>query len=292
VTYAPLTALAVALTLAGCGGAKPTPPPEDRTLQRDAQAARLAFEQEKHEEAIIQYRMALRRAGARDDAAMRADLSFNLAVAELAANRPRDALSTARGIRAELIRRGATVSPDIDLVEATALYRTGALPEADALAATAQAAGGAVGMRASLLRGLIADQRNDIPGLRTAWDALSAPTTDAQKADRAELAARLSIRDGDPARGRTEAEQAADLRRTALDYRGIARALAVAAEAAREMGDMAGAADLYLRAGRSAAALGDAAQARPWLRQAIALAGPGALRMAAEREAKDLDTAR
>ncbi len=285
-------AVAYVLTLSACGGARPVSPPEDRTLQREAQAARLAFEQEKHEEAIIQYRTALRRAGARDDGAMRADLSFNLAVAELAANRPADALATARGMRAELIRRGAVVSPDIDLVEATALYRTGALAEADALAATAQAAGGAVGMRASLLRGLIADQRGDVTGLRAALAALSAPVTDTQKADRAELAARVSLRDGDPHRARTEAEQAADLRRTALDYRGTARALAVAAGAARAAGDTAGAADLYLRAGRSAAALGDVAQARPWLRQAVALAGPGALRVAAEQEARGLDAVR
>lgn len=76
--------------------------------------------------------------------------------------------------------------------------------------------------------------------------------------------------------------QAASLRQDGLDYRGMARALAVAALAAERTGDRELAADLYLRAGRSAAAQSDADTARPWLERALALTGDDATRQAAE----------
>jgi len=271
---------------AACGGSKPPAQPEDRTFQRDTRAGRLALEQERPEEAIDQYRLALRRAEERDDLPAIGDLGYDLAVAELAADKPKDALATVRATRAELQRRGAAVFADFDLAEATALYRTGAPADADALAARVQETAGPAAARASLLRGLIADERGDVPGLRAATAALAKPTTKTQEADAAELTARLRLREADPAGARAEAERSAELRRAALDYRGVARALSVAAAAARAGGDMAGAADLYLRAGRSAAAHGDAVQARLWLDQASALATDPQLRRAVEDELK------
>jgi hypothetical protein len=64
------------------------------------------------------------------------------------------------------------------------------------------------------------------------------------------------------------------LRQATLDYRGLARALAIEGVAVERGGDKIAAADLFLRAGRSAAAQGDKTSARVWLRRATSLA-PG-----------------
>jgi hypothetical protein len=67
----------------------------------------------------------------------------------------------------------------------------------------------------------------------------------------------------------------------------MARALALAA---RLTGDTDAAADLYLRAGRSAAGQGDTALAKAWLGKARDLAHDPALRAAANTEIQNLDT--
>jgi hypothetical protein len=77
-------AIVLALALAACGGSEPPPAaPSDETLSRDTRAGRLAYLQERPEEAIAQYRAALARAQARDDITAIGDLGYNLAVAEL-----------------------------------------------------------------------------------------------------------------------------------------------------------------------------------------------------------------
>jgi hypothetical protein len=81
--------------------------------------------------------------------------------------------------------------------------------------------------------------------------------------------------------------RAADLRRHELDYREMARSLALAA---RFTPDAAAAADLYLRAGRSAAAQGDTALARIWLSSARDRAPDAALRNEAAHALHDLTT--
>ncbi len=97
-----------------------------------------------------------------------------------------------------------------------------------------------------------------------------------------ELQARLGVRPGVLARARSAAIQAAGIRQEGLDYRGMARALAVAALAAERAGEREPAADLYLRAGRSAAAQSDADTARPWLERALRLTSDDATEQAAE----------
>jgi hypothetical protein len=62
------------------------------------------------------------------------------------------------------------------------------------------------------------------------------------------------------------------LRRDRRDYTGMARALAAAGAAARTAGDAAVAADLYYRAGSSAAVQDDVANAEAWLNEALQLA--------------------
>jgi hypothetical protein len=262
------------LLVAGCGGSAPdpTPPLTDETLRRETHAGRLAYELERDEEAVTQYRAALTRAQSRDDLEAIGDTGYNLAVAELRANAPDRALADARATRTELERRGARPFPALLLAEATALYRTGAVAEADRAAQPIQRAADTDAVaRATFLRGLIADERGDQVGLAAAVDALNAADTPPFEADFAELGARLALRHSNPARARQQAARAAELRQATLDYRGLARALAVEGAAAERAGDEA-AADLFLRAGRSAAAQGDKTSARVWLRRATSLA--------------------
>ncbi|MBV8096554.1 MAG: hypothetical protein JO110_25595, partial [Acetobacteraceae bacterium] len=250
------------------------------------------YVQERPLEAITQYRAALVRAEARDDLPAIEDFTYNIAVAQLQAGQPAAALDTVRMLRAELARRGAAGFPELDLVEATALYRTGRNTQADILAARVQSSGDAnAASRASFLRGLIADDAGDVRGLNAALLALGKPLSREQEADASELQARLLLRTGHPAAARMQAESTAEQRRELIDYRGVARALALAAASAQRAGDPARAADLYLRAGRSAAAQGDSANARLWLHHAITSStDPALLRDAQQILAHTADT--
>jgi len=276
---------ALLLLLAACSSAKdqPSGPPEDQTLTRHEQAGKIAYGLDRPDEAVAQFQAALKQAQARDDLKAIGDLSFNLAVAQLRANRPQDALATTRQARAELIRRGSQPFPSLILAEATALYRIGKRDDADALAAQIEASGDAdAAAGASFVRGLIADEADNEDELRDALKRLSGMSAPLRLADRQELQARLALRQGDLAGARAAAMQAAGIRQEAFDYRGMARALAVAALAAERSGDRETAADLYLRAGRSAAAQSDTDTARPWLEKALGLTKNADTRQAAK----------
>ncbi len=269
--------LLLLLFLSACGGSAPevAGPPVDETLERDTAAGHLAFELEHPEEAAARYRSALERALARDDSEQIGTLGYNLAVAELHANAPDRALAAAQTTRTELQRRGAKPFPALLLVEATALYRTGSPTEADAVAAQAEAGADPVASaRASFLRGLIADERGNERDLATAAGKLRTATTPDLQADAVELSARLALRRGDFAAAQQDAARAEALRRETLDYRGLARVLALGGEAASRGGEPKAAAELYWRAGQSAAAQDDLELARLWLQQAADLA-PG-----------------
>jgi hypothetical protein len=283
--------LLVLVGLAACGGGTPPPAtPVDETLQRETRAGRLAYDLERADEAVARYRAALTRAQERDDLGAIGDLGYNLSVAELRDNHPDRALAAARQTRAELERRGTKPSPALFLAEATALYRLGAAAEADAMAARVVSEGDRdAAARATFLRGLIADEHGNAQGLVAAVAALESPTAPSLAADTAELSARLALRRSDLAGARASATRAAELRRDSLDYRGMARALALGAEAARRAGDNADAADLFLRAGRSALAQGDKPSARTWLQQSTALAPKSVVAEAASDLLHQLD---
>jgi len=155
-----------------------------------------------------------------------ATFSYNIDVAQSRAGQPDAALETARSLRAELAPRGASSFPELDLVEATAVYRTGNKAQADAVAARVQTSGDAdAASRASFLRGLIADDTGDVQGLTAARRALETAASGEQQADAAELDARLLLRTGNAAAARVQA----------------ARALALVAGSAQRAGDPAGA---------------------------------------------------
>jgi hypothetical protein len=241
-------------------------------MERYADAGHAALSLERPEQAVAQYRDALARARERDDTAAIGDFGFDLAVAELRAGRPQAAVATARGTEAELTRRGVAPVAALQLIEAVALYRAGQPVQADALAAWVEAASDRdAAARAAFLRGLVADDAGNTAGLRAALGRMAGAHGAEAEADTAELSARLSLRDGAAARAREQAEHAAALRRDLLDYRSLARCLALAGLAASRAGDNVAAARLYLRAGDSAAAQGDKPAATRWFSQAIAL---------------------
>jgi tetratricopeptide (TPR) repeat protein len=276
-------ALLILLGACSSGDTQPAAPPEDPALARHEQAGKIAYDLDRPDEAVAQFEAALTQAQARDDLQAIADLSFNLAVAQLRANRPRDALVTTRRARSELLRRGSQPFPALLLAEATALYRLEQRAQADTIAADVEEAGDAdAAAGASFLRGLIADEAGNETGLRAAAGRLSGVSAPLRVADRLELQARLGVRQGDLTTARSAAMQSASIRQEGLDYRGMARALAVAALAAERAGERERAADLYLRAGRSAAAQADADTARPWLMRALGLTGDDATKQAAE----------
>ncbi len=280
------------LLLAACGTSKPEPagPPQDQTLVRHEQAGRIAYGLDRPEEAVAQFEAALKQAQARDDLQAIGELSFNLAVAQLRANRAQDALTTTQEARAELIRRGSQPFPSLILAEATALYRLGRRADAGALAAEIEAGGDAdAAAGASFLRGLLADEAGDDAGLRAALGRLAGATAPLRQADRLELQARLALRQADFAGAQGAALQAANIRQEALDYRGMARALAVAGLSAERAGAREEAADLYLRAGRSAAAQADADTAKPWLEHVLELTQDASTREAASLALDSLD---
>ena len=251
-------------------------------MESHVKAGQLALASEHPNQAVDQFREGLERARIRDDAEAIGDLSFDLAVAQLRSNQPTAALATARATQAELIRRGTVPIMALKLAEAIALYRIGLLNEADAAAGQVEASGGAeIRARASFLRGLIADDYGDAVALERALRAIPVALGPEQQADAAELSARLALRQGDNVRARAEAERAVNLRRDLRDYHSLARGLALSAHAAERAGDIATAADLYLRAGRSALAQHDKGSAMRWLRQAIALSRDPALSEAA-----------
>jgi hypothetical protein len=277
----PPVLLAVVLAaLAACGSRTtgPPPPPDDETFRNAARAGRMALEMDRPEQAAQLYAAALARARERDDPVAIGEAGFGLATAELARERDREALDKAREVASELTRRGAAPPAALLLVQATALYRTRRADEADRLAAevTARRAEDRdAAARAHFLRGLIAAERRDTGGLAAARSALGDPDRSAFQADAEELDAHAAMLRGDMRAARRHATAAAAARQTALDYRGLGRALALEAEAAHRMGDLAAAADLYMRAGRGAAARGQVGAARRWLTQARTLAARG-----------------
>lgn len=267
-------ALLSALALAACGGgtpADPGPAPDIKLDQANA-AGTQALSMDLPSVAVRQYKVALSRAYERDDAGAIGDVAYNLALAQMKAGDSKAAIATAREARAELTRRRAAVPPELILVQSAASYRTGDLGAAAGAAQEVIDSGAkdpdAI-RRAWFIRGLVAADRSDSAGLAQAIAALAPPTKQADlEADRQELQGRAALLAGDSAAALTMFEQSAANRQQALDYRGMARALSLAGDAALRSGRAADAADFFLRAGRSALLQGDTATATPLLKRA------------------------
>lgn len=268
-------AVFAATLLCACGSANPASV-QDEQLIRSVSAAQSAYFQRQPELAARLYREALDRARERDDQTAVAEISHDLALAELQKGDASAALAAVRAAIEEMEWRGAPRTAPLRLVEAVALYRLGQTSAAAVTAhdvASDDLASPVERARAVFVEGLIAAQAGDVRKVERSLSQL--PVQDSQPdlaADRVELTGWHALLVGDTQRARASLLTAADGRRLALDYRGMVRALAAAGDAAAQGGDIAAAADLFLRAGRSAAIGGDSAQARAWLTRAGTLA--------------------
>jgi len=278
---------ATLLVLAGCSSHPAPGALEDSALAQAAASGRQSLEFSRLKQAAREYRQAYTLALARDDQQAIGDTGYNLAVVQLADGNPAEALRTALQTRDALAARAAPSFAELDLVQSAALHRLGRDADADALATRAQATAGSPETlaRASYVRGLIADGRGDAAGLDAAlarFGALAKLPADSQ-ADFEELTARLDLLRGQDRQAAARAQRAADLHRAQLNYRAMADALALAGQAMQRAGSPQEAAKLYLQAGGSAAARGDAASAARWLKQATR---PG-VAAATQRAARD-----
>jgi hypothetical protein len=257
-------AMALLLVLGACAA--------DRQIAEAQFNGRQAMEAGHPSEAARQYSAALARARAIDNGDAIATAGTNLAIAELADNKPNEALADARALQAELAKRGRKGPPTLDLVIATSLYRLGHLREAEE-AATPVAAipNQAVALRARFLLGLIAAEQHDTAGVLAASLVLAGSGDAYSVADATELKARLDLARGEHRPAQSLAMQAVKLRTELRDDRGVARCEALAADAALAGNARAEAAGLYLRAGQQAAAIGDTPKARQWLAKAKSL---------------------
>lgn len=289
-----LAVLLLAAALAGCGGARqdppPPPPPVEEELRSSWRLARFALEQRQYAQAAALYERVLERAYLMDEVAAIGEVAYELAVVRLRLFEPRRAAELAALTRAERRRRGLAPLAERALVEAVARHELGEADAALQLAAEAEefAAGDALLVaRVRYLRGQIAADRGDAAELDRTIAALAAASDTELRADRLELIGRRLLLAGDPTAAATSLRESASLRQAAEDFTGMARALALAAEATRKAGDGGTAADLYLRAGRSAQIEGNRVQAEAWLRQARELAQRNDRPFLA-REARDL----
>ncbi len=272
-----IAALAIVLSLAGCGGGGTLPLLADLLRDTKLESARgnaaQAFAQGNFDQAAQLYRIALDLAQARDDARAIGDVGYDLAVTELRRGENAASLRMATATRVELQRRAAPVFPELRLVEAAALYRLGQAEAAEPIAREVAVGIDAAALRGRFLLGLIAADRRDGGALAAALATLGMDETPEWRADRFELEGRAASLEGDLAAARAAFLTAAELRREILDYPSMARVLAAAGETAERAGTTVEAADLYLRAGRSAlrGSSGDA-RAETWLAVAERLA--------------------
>ena len=285
-------ALPVLLLLAACGGTRPEPPPPDPVLRNHLTAGRLALDNARHEEAARQYALALTRARERDSVEDIAEAATGRAAALMARGQVAEARDAALSARGDIERRNATVPPTLRLAEATARYRAGDAAGARALLDPWPEGGDAeAAQRAAFLLGLIASESRDAESLARARARLGAPTRRGLRADADELAARAALLAGDGTQAEAGALRALEDRREALDYRGVTRALELAADAAALRGAREREADYALRAGQGAAARGETADARRLLERARRLGGDAAFQRAVTQSLAALPSA-
>ncbi len=272
-----LMAVAV-LTLSGCGSSPPKQkgPAPDKELQRFNSAARQAFDKSRFEQAANFYRKALERAYVRDDTAAILDAQYNLAVCLLNLQSYDEALEVVRCANTEMALADHGKSVDFLLLEATVLHRGGDLNAAwqatDQILSIPSQSSSIIKSKTHFLRGLMASEQEDLDQLRVEITALGQPEQSRLRADYQELVGRLAMAGQNWDAAIDAFDNATNLRREMLDYRGMVRVVVLAGEASQKAGRTREAAIYYLRAGRSAFWQDQFDDARQWLNESIQLA--------------------
>ena len=277
--HAVLILVVLLITAGGCGSSRvvQTGSGVDENLTRLNNSARIAYDNGQLEQAANLYHQALDRAYLRDDRKAVIDAQYNLAVCTLGLRFYDKALVWVYQAQNELVRGEESVSADILLLKATILYRTGKVDDAwqitDQILLPSNQPVEAVESKTHFLRGLIADKRGDTNQLRKESNALNSFANSGLKADQEELSGRLAMAENNWDAAIQAFDSTARHRREKLDYRKMAQALALAAEACDRAGKPSDASKRYFRAGRSAALQGINQDAIQWLKRAEQLAG-------------------
>ncbi|MFO0294234.1 MAG: hypothetical protein ACK51F_12945 [Rhodospirillales bacterium] len=213
------SALAALLALAACASA---PPPAreaggDARIDDARRLAALAFANARHDQAAQLYAQALERAQARDDGAAMGDLGYDLAVVHLRRGDAAASLAASAAARADLRRHGLAPFPELLLVEAVALHRSGEGAAAAAVAAALTEGQEAVARRARFVLGLVAADSADGAALARVRASLAPSAEPEWRADIAELGARAATLMGDRVGARASGLEAAGLRRETRD---------------------------------------------------------------------------
>jgi len=269
----------IVMTVGGCSSSRRVPQSSnvDENSARLNRSARIAYDHGQLKQAANLYRQALNRAYLRDDRKAVVDSQYNLAVCLLGLRSFDEALVWVHRAQKELVDGQQSITPDILLLEAVILFRTGKPDKAwqitDQILSVPGKSPVTVESKTHFLRGLIADQRGDRDQLGREIDALAKSIDPGGRADHKELTGRLAMAAGNWEAAIEAFDQTVRLRRENHDYGEMAQALALAADACRQAGKPAGAASRYLRAGRSAVQQGNHQDAKKWLNRAVELAG-------------------
>ncbi|MGD8962669.1 MAG: tetratricopeptide repeat protein [Desulfobacterales bacterium] len=266
------------LMLSGCGS---SPPPQrdptiDSELARYNRAARQAFSKGRFQQAAGFYRRSLERAYVRDDSAAILDARYNLAVCLLNLQSYEEALEVVRRAKTEMALADHGTSFDFLLLEATLLHRRGN-PDAaweitDQILTDPAQTSSVIRSKTHFLRGLIASEQDNVNQLRASIAALGQPDELRLRANRQELVGHLAMAEQDWPAAIEAFDRTTRLRREALDYRSMVRALVLAGQASEKAGQTREAAIRYLRAGRSVFWQDQLDEAQRWLNHAIQLA--------------------
>ncbi|MDB5377674.1 MAG: hypothetical protein JWR00_2120 [Rubritepida sp.] len=280
------------LLLAACSSRSPSPPPaqSDEALDQQLRVGSLALEAGRYEEAARLFDRALIRARERDSPGEIADAATGRSAALLGHGQAAEAARQSSSAAEDLRRRGAPVPAELTLAEAVARFRLQEFDAAVVLLVPLRASPDRDAMlRASFIEGLVAGARRDPATLAAARARIGTPEVTGFRADAAELAAIAALMDRDAPVALAEAGRAAELRRDALDYRGVGRALELSADAARQAGLGEREADFALRAALGASSRGDKAEARRLMLRARAATSDPGMRATVTRELAALD---
>jgi tetratricopeptide (TPR) repeat protein len=267
--------LAIAILFSGgCGSSAQVQkgPAIDENLELFNRAAQQAFDKGRLTQAVSFYQKALDRAYIRDDFRAALDAQYNMAICLINLQSYARAFEVIRQAKTEIDMAGQSPATDFLLLEATVLYlredSDAARKITDQILAATPPASGIVQSKTYFLQGLIANKEWDTDKLREAIISMGQPNLPQLRADRYELSGQLAMAEQHWDEAINAFEAATELRREALDYRGMAKALALAGKASEKAGHVDEAAICYLRAGRSAALQGLFDEALSWLNQA------------------------
>jgi tetratricopeptide (TPR) repeat protein len=271
--------LAIAtLVLAGCGSSAPLQkgPLIDEDLERFNRAAQQAYDSGRLQQAVSFYQKALERAYIRDDYRAVLDAQYNMAVCLINLQSYAQASEVIQQAKTEMAMAGQRAAADFLLLEATVLYlredSDAARAITDQILDASPPASSIVQSKTHFLRGLIANKKGDTDKLREAIVSMGQSDLSQLRADRQELLGHLAMLEQDWEKATDAFETATELHRECLDYRSMAKALALAGEASQKAGHAYEASIRYLKAGRSAALQSQFDNAFNWLKKAAQIA--------------------